>query len=64
MTLGFYWLFEIHRSKLYNKKNPNFEAIKSFGRGVNCWEGTVLPANSDSDVMFCLQSYKGLRIDG
>ena len=24
---------------------------------------TVLPAKSDSDVMFCLQSYKGLRID-
>ena len=23
---------------------------------------TVLPANSDSDVMFCLQSYQGLRI--
>ena len=25
--------------------------------------GTVLPANSDSDVMFCLQSYQGLKID-
>ena len=24
---------------------------------------TVLPAKSDSDVMFCLQSYKGLIID-
>ena len=24
---------------------------------------TVLPANSDSGVMFCLQSYQGLRID-
>ena len=24
---------------------------------------TVGPAKSDSDVMFCLQSYKGLRID-
>ena len=24
---------------------------------------TVLPARSDSDVMFCLQRYKGLRID-
>ena len=23
----------------------------------------VLPAKSDSDVMFCLQSYQGLRID-
>ena len=24
---------------------------------------TVLPAKSDSDVMFCLQSCQGLRID-
>ena len=24
---------------------------------------TVLPAKSDSDVMFCLQIYQGLRID-
>ena len=24
---------------------------------------TVLPANSDSDIMFCLQSYQGLRIN-
>ena len=24
---------------------------------------TVLPAKSDSDFMFCLQSYQGLKID-
>ena len=24
---------------------------------------TVVPTKSDSDVMFCLQSYQGLRID-
>ena len=24
---------------------------------------TALPAKSDSDVMFCLQSYQGLKID-
>ena len=30
------------------------------GEGTIC---TVLPAKSDSDVMFCLQSYQGLRID-
>ena len=24
---------------------------------------TILPAKSDSDVMFCLQCYQGLRID-
>ena len=25
--------------------------------------GTVLPAKSDSDIMFCLHGYQGLRID-
>ena len=25
---------------------------------------TVMPANSDSYVMFCLQSYQGLAFDG
>ena len=28
-----------------------------------CRATSVLPAKSDSDVMFCLQSYQGLRID-
>ena len=27
------------------------------------FKDTVLPVKSDSGVMFCLQSYKGLRID-
>ena len=26
-------------------------------------QSTVLPVKSDSDVVFCLQSYQGLRID-
>ena len=26
-------------------------------------DGTVLPAKSESDDMFCLQSHQGLRID-
>ena len=30
---------------------------------VNVLEFTVLPAKSDSDVMFCVQSYHGLIID-
>ena len=29
----------------------------------NALQTTVLPAKSDSDVMFCLQSYPGLVID-
>ena len=28
-----------------------------------CTDSTVVPAKSDSDVMFCLQSYQGHRID-
>ena len=31
-------------------------------QGVNI-DATVLPAMSDSDVMFCLQRYQGLLID-
>ena len=30
---------------------------------VKIKSSTVLPAKSDSDYMFCLQSYQGLRID-
>ena len=30
---------------------------------VSNLDTTVLPAKSNSDVMFCLQSYQGLRID-
>ena len=30
---------------------------------INTFTATVLPAKSNSDVMFCLQSYQGLIID-
>ena len=30
---------------------------------INPIRSTVVPTKSDSDAMFCLQSYKGLRID-
>ena len=33
---------------------------------IRSWQhyiGTVVPTKSDSDVMFCLQMYYGLRID-
>ena len=37
------------------------------GMSLSCVQdisrATVLPAKSDSDVMFCLQSYQGLIID-
>ena len=32
-------------------------------RLVSLSTGTVLPAKSNNDVIFCLQSYQGLRID-
>ena len=38
-------------------------------QGTHTWKpyqtdnGTVLPAKSDSNVMFCLQSYQGFIID-
>ena len=32
------------------------------GNGLCTADGTVLPAKSDSDVMFCLHSYQGLII--
>ena len=39
----------------------------AYRRNQRFWSGsyslTVLPAKSDSDVMFCLQSYQGLMID-
>ena len=40
-------------------------AIDFYSFGYSLVEGssTILPAKSDSGVMFCLQSYQGLRID-
>ena len=42
--------------------------IKALSSSARCFpkverELTVLPAKSDSDVMFCLQRYQGLKID-
>ena len=37
---------------------------KAISNKISCADSfTVLPAKSDSDVMFCLQTYKGIRID-
>ena len=37
--------------------------MKYLKKVQNKLNATVLPAKSDSDVMLCLQSYQGLRID-
>ena len=50
--LSVYNMFWLNDFKLYcNSTLNNFDST------------TVLPAKSDSDIMFCLQSYQGLRID-
>ena len=38
--------------------NPPYNRKK-----IICYSATILPAKSDSDVMFCLRIYLGLRID-
>ena len=53
---------------------PVFETVEEFITGttmsgrsyeeqVHAVKRTVLPVKSDSDVMFCLKSYRGLIID-
>ena len=37
--------------------------VLSHSLNMNMQLPTVLPAKSDSDIMFCLQSYQGLIID-
>ena len=41
----------------------NLFATRPITRNVTGNIIIVLPVNSDSDVMFCLDSYQGLRID-
>ena len=43
-----------------------FCSIEKYMMSRRCifYRSTVVPANSDSDVMFCLQSYQGLIIHG
>ena len=64
--------YTIRIYKLYTKNVLlNFsitKLIKLASRSLRLSEqtistGTILPAKSDSDAMFCLQSYQGLRID-
>ena len=44
-----------------NKKNT-VELVR-IQRSSFLSSATVLPAKSDSDVLFCLQSFQGLKID-
>ena len=37
--------------------------LARYGLKINRYKCTVLPAKSDSDFMFCLQSYQGLIND-
>ena len=46
---------------LQPRKNKIITKKTSIKKKIN--PGTVLPAKSDSDILFCLQSYQGLIID-
>ena len=56
MTCGF-----VAQSRASHKSQV--EMCKSEAMTDDEQRATVLPAKSGSDVMFCLQSYQGLRID-
>ena len=46
------------------KQKNTFSVIFIFTHDTQMmYKGTVLPAKSGSDVMFCLQNYQGLEID-
>ena len=43
--------------------NNSIMTVAGVWQKDKCYTCTVVPAKSDSDVMFCLQSYQGLIID-
>ena len=60
---------DIVSTKIYDKRDDfDFEIVNfpfldgDVPRSTSTF--TVMPAKSDSDVMFCLQSYQGLITDG
>ena len=48
--------------KKKDKKHKNLFQDLLHAKKKN-WVGTVLPAKNNSEIMFCLHSYQGLRID-
>ena len=58
------WIFAasigIVVARYYKRMWPNDKHCRE---KVSFTVGTLLPAKSDSDFMFCLQSYQGLIID-
>ena len=51
------------KEKKKSKPTPSIQIYHTPGTLLNSFPATVPPAKSDSDVMFCLQYYQGLRID-
>ena len=53
----------LHLSKCHIVGNHMSRLICVFANMVSTPMTTIVPSKSDSDVMICLQSYEGLRID-
>ena len=49
--------------KIFRSLTRNTDIVFIWPRLIPIVRSTVLPAKSDSDIMFCLQSYQGLKID-
>ena len=53
----------VKKKVLYATNSRTTFSKKQYFVDVDEPKYTVLPVKSDSDVMFCLQIYQGLRID-
>ena len=62
-TWVFYFFVGIHEVFLQKNKMETTKEDEKLELLFRMLKLTVLPAKSDSDVMFCLQSYQGLRIE-
>ena len=53
----------LYRSNIFKRDNCMQVAIMLARNLTSLVSTTVLPAKTDSDVMFCLQRYKGRIVD-
>ena len=63
VEVSYYKIMQVSSGAL---RKTNYDLIKfiiSLYRNYCLDQPTVLPTKSDSDAMFCLQKYQGLRIE-